>query len=414
MGYQEFRVITKAWYGDEETALQFPDKWQVAYKAMPGHDAPALTDEQIRAALGAPVGALPLTEIGRGKNQVAILFDDVTRPTPTWRIVPFVLELLAKAGIEDEQIRFIAAPGNHRPLTMVDFVKKLGPDIPRRFRVYNHNPFELFEDLGKTKRGTPVLVNREVMRCDLKIGIGGILPHGLAGFGGGAKIILPGVVSIDTVKHNHLVIAGPADRRNPTVAQGKVAGNDVREDMEECARMVGLDWKIDVVFNGRRDVARLFCGDVVAEHRAAVDAAWQAYATPVEHDCDVVVANCYPIDIQVGKGLWPAAASLREAGTAVVLADSMEGESLHYLGSRFGEDYGGDGWSASSRRVARAKDIYLLAETPSRIMQEALGSAEQVSMCHSWPQVLASLTANHYGASKVAIYHYASMQLPAN
>ena len=98
----------------------------------------------------------------------------------------------------------------------------------------------------------------------------------------------------------------------------------------------------------------------------------------------------------------------------MVLANSMEGESLHYLGSRFGEDFGGGGWSPSGRRVAKAKDIYLLAETPSRIMQEALGPVEQVSMFNTWPQVLASLAANHNGATKVAIYPYASMQIPAS
>lgn len=96
---------------------------------MAGHDTPPLNDEQLRAALDNPFGSKTLKELARGKAQkahnaqVAILFDDLTRPAPTWRIVPFVLETLHDAGIKEEQIRFVAAYANHAAMCREDFAK---------------------------------------------------------------------------------------------------------------------------------------------------------------------------------------------------------------------------------------------------------------------------------------------------
>ena len=121
-----------------------------------------------------------------------------------------------------------------------DFVKKLGKDVVRRYHIYNHNTYEHHVEVGKTTRGTPVLINREVMACDLKIGIGGLIPHLGAGFGGGAKMVLPGVASIDSVDYNHRVIGKRGgDRSAMRFSHGEIDDNELRQDLEEAARMVG-------------------------------------------------------------------------------------------------------------------------------------------------------------------------------
>ena len=411
---QGITMLSKAWYGDEPMTIDFPDSWDVVYKKMPGHDIPGLTDEQIWECLNRPFGAPGLQDLARGKQRVVIVFDDLARPTPAYRVVPLVLKMLAEAGIRDDQIRFIAGLGNHLPMHREDFAKKLGEEIPRRFRIYNHNPYQHFVDLGTTCRGTRVLINKEFMSCDLKIAIGGIIPHPSAGFGGGAKLVVPGVASFETVLHNHVEIGGRAPHRNPTVGQGKVDGNELRLDMEEMARMAGLDWKVDVVINGRREPIGVFCGDVVAEHRAGVEMAWGVYGTPCEKEYDIVVANTYPIDIQVHKGLWPPVENMKDGGSAVVVCNSVQGESLHFQGSRFGTEYGGGLWSPDrSRRLPNARRIYYYSEYPSRILQDALGEGDQVVLCTRWSEVIMDLVMHHGARAKVAVFPCASAQLPA-
>src|SRR3990172_4432578 len=412
MGSKTITMLGKAWFGDEKVIVDFPDTWDVVLKAMPGHDRPALTDQQIGEALQKPIGTPTITELAKGKKQVVILFDDLTRPTPASRIVPHVIQALREGGIEDNNIRFMCAQANHRAMTREDFAKKLGHDIPTRFRVYNHNPFQNFVDLGRSSRGTPVKINREVMNCDLKIGIGSLIPHPTAGVGGGAKMILPGVASLETVQYNHLTICRPGGKKNPTTGQGKIDGNEVRLDMEEVARMAGLDFKIDVTINGQRDISALFCGDFVKEHRAGCELAKQLYITQPEKECDIVVSNCYPDDGQVNKGVWPAAASLKaEGGSAVVYANAVEGECIHYHGGRWGADYGGPAWTADRMRsLPHAKRIIYWSEVPTCTLQEALGTREQVIVRETWAQVLLELMAAHGNTAKVAVYPNVSLQ----
>ena len=114
-----------------------------------------------------------------------------------------------------------------------DFQKKLGPEIPERYLVFNHNCYEHLVDVGTTGRGTPVKINKELMSADLKISVGCMIPHFGYGFGGGSKMVLPGVAGYETIAANHSISEG--------TGTGKVNANARRLDSEEAARMVGLD-----------------------------------------------------------------------------------------------------------------------------------------------------------------------------
>lgn len=415
MNAKTIRIPIKAWYGDEEMELQFPETWEVQECRMAGHDTPALSDEHLRGAVQRPLGAEPLRQMARGRKQVVILFDDLTRPAPTWKILPFVLEELQAAGIADDQIRFVAAFANHAAMCLEDVAKKLGKEAVRRFRIYNHNPYEHLVDLGKTTRGTPVLINREVMACDLKIGIGGLIPHLGAGFGGGAKLVLPGVAGMASADHNHRVIGGIGGDRSTEkkFRLGHIEGNEIREDIEEAVRMVGLDMKIDVLVNNRREVIGVFAGDFIAQHRAGVEQAKQLYATPLATDCDIVVTNAFPIENQVIKGIWPANLSLKEGGQAVVVVQSVEGQALHYLAGRFGTHYGGKMWGApQGLLVPKAKHLLVCSAYLSRTDLDTYGPSDKVVACATWGEVLIHLMAAYPHKAKVAVYPYAAIQCP--
>jgi nickel-dependent lactate racemase len=226
----KIKIPQLLWYGNKEMELAFPPSWSIFFCPMKGGERRRLAPREMEKAFLNPIGSKPIQELAKGKREVAIIFDDMARPTPVYEIAPFVIGALEKAGISDKQIRFIAALGAHGAHTANDFRKKLGQEILDRFPVYNHHPFDYCKDLGKTSRGTPVSINKEVMACDLKIGIGSIVPHSFSGFGGGGKIILPGVAHIDSIAYNH----GTLVRNHPDcVGVGRIEGNIPRLDIEE-------------------------------------------------------------------------------------------------------------------------------------------------------------------------------------
>jgi nickel-dependent lactate racemase len=184
-------IPSQRWYENIERKLTFPDRWEVDYLTSPGFDKPGLSSAEIKDELGNPIGGCTLEDMAQGKRQAVIVFDDMTRPTPVKAVAPFILESLHRAGMSKEQIRFIWALGAHGAHDMISARKKLGDEIVEQYPIYNHDPFQNTTWVGRTPTGVEFWCNREVMACDLKIGIGCIAAHIHAGFSGGAKIILP-------------------------------------------------------------------------------------------------------------------------------------------------------------------------------------------------------------------------------
>ncbi len=409
MGSQKIRIRVNAFFGDEEIELVFPESWAVQECRIAGHDKPPLSDDEMRRALQKPFGTPRLREMVKKDNQVCILFDDLPKPTPASRIVPFVLEELHEGGVTDEQIRFICAPGTHRPLIYPEFAAKLGKEIVEKYPVYNHSIWENVVYIGKTNRGTPVYVNREFTSCDLRVAIGSVFPHPGAGFGGGGKIILPGISGIETIDYHHKNM-----RKNS--ALGRVDGNVFRLDIEEAARLAGLHFKVDAVLNNRREVVGLFAGDLVEEHRAGVELARQLYRTETVKDADVLVLNSYPDEFQLVRSMGCIPDSLHEGGDVVIITHSYEGQTLHQLNSRFGTDYGGRGYTPARvyHYIEKAAKIIVVAPHLSRYDRDMIGPREKLTWCKTWAEALAELVGRHGPGTKVGVYPYAPMQVPFN
>ena len=112
------------WYGDSTFEIDFPPNWEIIICNMSGHEAQKLNKKGIRAAFSNPIGTARIAELARGKKEVVILFDDLTRPTKAAELVPYILEELREGGIKDEAIRFVAALGAHGAMKLMDFQKK--------------------------------------------------------------------------------------------------------------------------------------------------------------------------------------------------------------------------------------------------------------------------------------------------
>jgi len=328
------------WRGNKSLPLTFARNWKITMASMA--DGPDVGQAEIRQAFANPIGQDPIRRLAEGKQTAAIAVDDLTRPTQAYRFLPFIVEELHQGGIKDEDIKIIMAIGCHRPLMKADQEKKLGKNMANRFPVYNHHPYENLVDVGTTSRGTPVKINRYFVEADVKIGVGFITPHPTAAFGGGGKIVIPGLGSIETIEKNHTP-AFMGKVGNTGFSQGyDLNKNELRLDMEEGARMAGLDTIVNSVGTSTGKTAGVFVGDLVQAHRAAVELARKVYLTEAPTDTDIGIFNAFPEDtelVQAQKALnvWTGNVGrrlVREGGQVVIVTASSDGLGFHSLADR--------------------------------------------------------------------------------
>ncbi len=402
----KFSLPELLWYGNETLELPLPDEWEVEVCRMRGAGRPELERGAIAAAIRDPIGSPPIRELAAGRKKAVVIFDDMTRPTPVDKIAPIVVEDLVKGGIQEENISFVCALGTHGALSRVELRKKVGEEILERFRVYNHNCYENCEAVGTTARGTRLAINREVMAADLKIAIGCVTAHPQVGFSGGGKIVLPGVAHIDSITNYHLEVPKEAPE---SCGLGNFDDNVMRFDIEEAARMAGLDFKIDVVVNERGATSGVFAGDFIEAHRAAVAEAKDLYALdPVPRNKQIMIANAFtkpnemPIAVLVGAlGLE----GLR--GTVVIIANAPEGQVIHYLLGRFGQDYGGRQYPVSP--VPGSVKLIIQSPYGDKALADWFSNPEVVTFTRDWQETLKLLRADHGAGSRVGIVPSATM-----
>ncbi len=321
------RVLrTAAWYGDLPINLEFPSEWdvQILWPSTP----PPLTDEQIRTHLERPVGQAPIRQLCRGKSKPLVLVDDMNRPTPAGRVLPFVLRHFQDAGIPLKQVKIVVAGGSHGASRKDVLVRKIGREAAAACQLLVHDPARNIVKLGRTSFGTPVLVNREVVTSDFVMGIGGIYPNRTAGFGGGTKIAL-GILDIRAISYLHHRHAKVSGGWGSEAVQG-----DFRKDLDEVAQIIGLNTVVSLQVDADREVIRLASGDPRLYFKDEVAFAREAFSTLAPAEADVVIANAYPNDLSLTfvqmKGIYPLQRCANGV-SRIVVASCSEGEGSHGL-----------------------------------------------------------------------------------
>ncbi len=322
-GARTLRLRTGAWYGDGWLELPVPDRWVIEthWPKTP----PPLTDAELKARLESPVGQPPIRRLAKGKQRPVIIVDDLTRPTPSARIVPLVLEHLRQARVPLSDVTIVMAKGSHGPLADGAWLKKVGREAAASCRLHVHEYDRELVRLGRTSHGTPVQLNRLVAASDLLIGVGGIYPQQSTGFGGGSKLIL-GVLGRRSIVGLHY--------GHPSMAGSYVVDNSVRRDLDEIARMAGLRTVLSVNVDADRSIVNFLCGDHFTYYRDGVEFSRRMYEAPMPLDADVVVSNAYPIDVSLtfmrSKGLTPLFHASPRA-SLVAISANPEGIGLHRL-----------------------------------------------------------------------------------
>jgi len=280
---------------------------------------------EVDRALREPIGSDRLCEIVKPGDKVAVVVSDVTRRVPSHVMVSSILDELNNAGVREEDVTIIFGCGAHGAVTDEEAVGLLGEDVLKRVRVVSHNcrTSDLVY-IGTTRFGTKVYLNRVFAEADVKVLTGDICFHYFAGYCGGRKSVVPGVAGEETIKANHAMLL------HPNARAGVLEGNPVHEDMVEAARMVRVDFILNVVVNTKGEVVRAFAGDLEKAFYEGVKLVDEMYRVPVDRRADIVVVSSggYPADVnlfQAYKGVDNALELVKRGGVVILVAECLEG-----------------------------------------------------------------------------------------
>jgi lactate racemase len=311
-------------YGKKYIEFEIPEGYQadiIAPADVAGDPDPLeVIGQAIRAPFGPNLGAFT------GVKSVAIAINDKTRPVPHELLLPPLLQELQRAGIPAHAIRFFVATGTHQPMPPGDFARILPQEIIEKYSIVSHNCDDLqnLVEIGTTQYGTNVLVNKLYYQSDLHIVVGNIEPHHFAGFSGGVKSAAIGVAGRDTINHNHTMLS------DSHAVIGEYNHNPLRQDIEQIGKMIGIQFAVNAVLNGSKQIVKAYAGDPVAVMQAGIPEVRKICQTYVSHRYDVVVAAVggHPKDInfyQSQKALTHAALLTKDGGTIILAAACPEG-----------------------------------------------------------------------------------------
>jgi nickel-dependent lactate racemase len=279
----------------------------------------------ILSALENPTGGNNLAELASPDKTVAVLVDDLTRAVPTPGILEIFLPYLKRLGFELQRITVICAVGAHRPLTDEELQRLLGR-YGGRLRTVNHDADDRnnLVALGTTSLGTSLKINRAFHEADVKLIICDTEYHQFCGYGGGAKSVLPGISDRASIQTCHSRFEAPG------AEPGRIEGNPVREEIEEAGRMAGVDLILNVVLNDRKEIVRVFAGDVFEAFAAGSRIVDEMYRVTVANRVDTVIVSTggWPKDInlyQAQKAIESGVRIVKKGGKIVLLAECREG-----------------------------------------------------------------------------------------
>ena len=280
-------------------------------------------EDAVRYALANPIGKPPLHECAKPGQKIAIVASDISRPVPTWELLPAILDELHLAGCKNGDITVVFALGSHRHHTEEEKRHLAGDAVFEAVRCIDSDPDDCVH-LGTTDAGTPIDITRSVAEADFRICTGNIEFHYFAGYSGGGKAIMPGVSTPAAIQANHSMMV------SSDACAGKLDGNPIRADIEQAAAVTGVDYIVNAVLDEHKHIVYAVAGDAVKAHRIGCAYLDKMYRKPIEARADIVLvsqggapkdANLY----QVQKALDNAKHAVRKGGTIILIGACSEG-----------------------------------------------------------------------------------------
>ena len=385
-------------FGDGIQTVEVPDKNLLG--VLTSNDVPRglMNEEEVVRALENPIGTPRLRDIVKPGEKIAVVTSDVTRPCPTYRIMPALLDELYAAGCRPEDITLVFALGSHRCHTPEEMAKLAGERAMREIRCIDSDPDDCVH-IGDTDCGTPVDITRSVAEADRRICLGNIEYHYFAGYSGGAKAIMPGVSTPAAIQANHSMMV------REEACAGNLEDNPVRRDIEQAAAMTGVDFIVNVVLDEHKQIVRAVAGDLVKANREGCHFLDGMYLKRLERRADIVIVSQggAPKDLhlyQTQKALDNAKHAVKKGGTIILIGSCKEGlgekvfeqwmlsaPTAHSMIERIGREFQLGGHKAAAiAMVLENAEIYLVSELqddfveriflkPAHSAQEALDAA---------------------------------------
>lgn len=300
--------------------FSLPADWQIltladfADSTVPA-DAGPLTIQALQSPVGAPALEAQLT----ADNTVCILIEDLTRSSPKKTVLKVVLDTLKRIGIPAGNISVVIALGTHRPLSRRELENGFGPETVAEYRFVNHNCHAAdLMPIGRLASGAEVKINRLAFAADIRIGIGSIFPHPLNGFGGGGKILFPGVADFHSIFEHHLC---HSFRGNSSL--GVLAGNEFHDEVTAMALAGRLDFIVNSVLDHNDRLHQVVAGDPVIAHQAGAAICHSIISRDFHDKADVTIISAFPYSEgpQIMKPLAPAEMITRPGGIVILCAD---------------------------------------------------------------------------------------------
>ncbi len=308
--------------GKEQIEVTIPDEnvLGVLHANLP--DIPLDEQNTIKNALENPIGSAKLRDIVKPGEKIVIVTSDISRPMPSYKVLPSVLDELKAAGVKNEDVSIVLALGSHRGHTDEEKKKLCGEKVYSEYRILDSNG-EMVH-LGTTANGTPVDIYKPVADADRRILMGNIEYHYFAGYSGGMKAIMPGVSTREAIQKNHSRMVDPA------ASTGKIDGNPVRQDIDSVREFVPIDFIVNVVLDEHKQIRYCVAGDVIEAHRAGCKLLDTMYSLPIPKKPEIVIVSAggYPKDMnlyQAQKALDNAGKAVIDGGAIVWIASAVEG-----------------------------------------------------------------------------------------
>ena len=361
-------------FGTGVQEVDVPDRNLVGILRANEVEAPASEAEEILRALRNPIGSEPLGELVKAGQKIAVVTSDITRPMPTYKVMPALLDELYAAGVKAEDITLVFALGSHRRHTDEEKKKLAGERAWNEIKCVDSNPADCVH-MGATKAGTPVDITRVVAEADFRICLGTIEYHYFAGYSGGAKAIMPGVSTRDAIQANHSMMV------RAEACAGALESNPLRMDIEEAGAICGVDFIVNVVLGEHKEILKAVAGDVTAAHRAGCAFLDTLYLKELPCAADIVLVSQggAPKDLnlyQTQKALDNARHAVKQGGVIILIGSCKEGlgekvfeewmtksPSPEYMIERIGRDFQLGGHKAAAIAMTLQKaEIDLISE----------------------------------------------------
>ena len=319
----------KLLYGRGELSVDLPKTSDVTLIRKPRMPRLADPSHAVESTLSNSTASAILKNHAKTTKTACILICDITRPVPNSVILQPIIRKLMTLGIQAEQITILIATGLHRPNEGKELEELIGDSwVLANAKVENHfaRDDSAHIEVGTTKKGNRILLDRRFVDADVKIVTGLVEPHFMAGYSGGRKVIAPGVAHAETITTFH----SARYMEDPLAANCNLEGNPLHEDQLEIVEMVGGALAMNLVIDEFRNLSFINFGEIVSSHLEAVAFIRKYAEVKVPQRFKTVLTSCagHPLDLtyyQTVKGMVGPLDILDKGGDLIVVSNCREG-----------------------------------------------------------------------------------------